>query len=141
MKKRNSRHEFIRSIVRAKEIKTQRAIVDELKEAGFEVTQATISRDITDLGLKKVEDGHYVLAEDLHLHRMVKDLVEDVESVDNLVVIKASPGTAPGVAAALDGAELPDIVGSVAGDDTVLVIVSSKENTEKFLNLLSALRV
>ena len=101
MKRRNGRQEAIRWIVRNKSIRTQKDLVEELKARGYTCTQATASRDIADMGLRKLPEGIYVLAEDLHLQRMVSEFVTDVESVNNLVVIKTQPGTAPGVAAAV----------------------------------------
>ena len=127
MRKRRERQEAIRRIVRAERVRTQRALVERLREQGFVCTQATVSRDITEMGLRKLPEGVYVLAEDLHLQRMISDLVHDVQRSNNLVLIKAASGTAPGVAAALDAAELEDILGSIAGDDTILVITSSDE--------------
>ena len=125
MRKRLERQEVIRRVVRRERIRTQRDLVDRLKKAGFVCTQATVSRDITEMGLRKLPEGVYVLAEDLHLHRMISELVVSVVAADKLVLVKASPGTAPGVAAALDAAGLEEVLGSIAGDDTVLVIARS----------------
>ena len=127
VKRRNSRQDAIRDIVRAKSIRTQRALVEELQGIGFNCTQATVSRDIADMGLRKLPEGVYVLAEDLHLQRMVNDLVIDVNRADNLVLIKAQPGTAPGTAAAIDAADLDDVVGTLAGNDTILVVASNAQ--------------
>lgn len=124
MKQRNRRQEMVRSIIRGQRIKTQKELVVALEGYGFEVTQATVSRDITELGLRKLPEGIYVLAEDLHLQRMVRDLVVDVSRTGNLVLVKAQAGTAPGVAAALDDAGLEGILGSVSGDDTILVVTT-----------------
>ena len=74
-KKRNGRQDAIRDIVRNKDVRTQRVLVDELRAMGFDCTQATVSRDIADMGLRKLPEGIYVLAEDLHLQRMVSELV------------------------------------------------------------------
>lgn len=126
MKKRTKRQEVIRTIVRAERVRTQRDLVEHLKERGFSCTQATVSRDVTEMGLKKLPEGVYVLAEDLHLQRMISELVTGVVHTGNLVLVKASPGTAPGVAAALDRAELSDVLGSIAGDDTILIIVQDE---------------
>ena len=109
VKRRNSRQDAIRDIVRAKSIHTQRSLVEELQDLGFNCTQATVSRDIADMGLRKLSEGIYVLAEDLHLQRMVSEFVTTCERANNLVVIKSQPGTAPGVAAAVDAAALPDV--------------------------------
>ena len=75
-----------------------------------------------EMNLHKLPDGRYALAEDLYLKRMIVDLVVDVKRAGTLVVVKAETGTAAGVAAALDAAHLDGVVGSVAGDDTILVI-------------------
>lgn len=139
-KKRNGRQDAIRDIVRNKDVRTQRMLVDELKACGFDCTQATVSRDIADLGLRKLPEGVYVLAEDLHLQRMVSELVTGVQRTDNLVLVKAQPGTASGIAAAVDAAELPDVLGSLAGNDTILVIAQTAEDGEKFESLITKLR-
>ncbi len=139
-KKRNGRQDAIRDIVRNKDVRTQRVLVDELRAMGFDCTQATVSRDIADMGLRKLPEGIYVLAEDLHLQRMVSELVTGVLRTDNLVMIKAQPGTASGIAAAVDAAELPDVLGSLAGNDTILVIAQTAEDGERleaFINKLS----
>ena len=125
VKHRNSRQDAIREIIRGKSIKTQRALVDELKAMGFNCTQATVSRDISDMGLRKLPEGVYVLSEDLHLQRMLSEFVNEVLRAENLLLVKCNPGTASGVAAAIDAAGLAHALGSVSGDDTVLVVVES----------------
>ena len=139
-KKRNGRQDAIRDIVRNKDVRTQRMLVDELKACGFDCTQATVSRDIADMGLRKLPEGVYVLAEDLHLQRMVSELVVDVQRTENLVLVKAQPGTASGIAAAVDAAELPDVLGSLAGNDTILVISQTAEDGARFESLITKLR-
>lgn len=138
-KKRNGRQDAIRDIVRYKDVRTQRVLVDELRAMGFDCTQATVSRDIADMGLRKLPEGIYVLAEDLHLQRMVSELVTGVLRTDNLVMIKAQPGTASGIAAAVDAAELPDVLGSLAGNDTILVIAQTAEDGERLEALINKL--
>jgi len=140
MRKRLERQDAIRRIVRNERVKTQRALVDLLKSQGYVCTQATVSRDITEMGLKKLPEGVYVLAEDLHLQRMVSDLVTDVQRSNNLVLVKASTGTAPGVAAALDAAEIDGILGSVAGDDTILVITVAEPEAKLLVDTLDKFR-
>jgi len=135
-KKRNGRQDAIRDIVRNKDVRTQRVLVDELRAMGFDCTQATVSRDIADMGLRKLPEGIYVLAEDLHLQRMVSELVTGVLRTDNLVMIKAQPGTA---SAAVDAAELPDVLGSLAGNDTILVIAQTAEDGERLEALINKL--
>lgn len=138
-RKRNGRQDAIRDIVRNKDVRTQRVLVDELRAMGFDCTQATVSRDIADMGLRKLPEGIYVLAEDLHLQRMVSELVTGVLRTDNLVMIKAQPGTASGIAAAVDAAELPDVLGSLAGNDTILVIAQTAEDGERLEALINKL--
>lgn len=138
-KKRNGRQDAIRDIVRNKDVRTQRVLVDELRAMGFDCTQATVSRDIADMGLRKLPEGIYVLAEDLRLQRMVSELVTGVLRTDNLVMIKAQPGTASGIAAAVDAAELPDVLGSLAGNDTILVIAQTAEDGERLEALINKL--
>ena len=138
-KKRNGPQDAIRDIVRNKDVRTQRVLVDELRAMGFDCTQATVSRDIADMGLRKLPEGIYVLAEDLHLQRMVSELVTGVLRTDNLVMIKAQPGTASGSAAAVDAAELPDVLGSLAGNDTILVIAQTAEDGERLEALINKL--
>ena len=139
-KKRNGRQDAIREIVRSKDVRTQRMLVEELKAFGYDCTQATVSRDIADMGLRKLPEGVYVLAEDLHLQRMVSELVVDVVRADTLVLVKAQPGTASGIAAAIDAAELPDVLGSLAGNDTILVIAPTSEEGERLETMISKLR-
>lgn len=138
-KKRNGRQDAIRDIVRNKDVRTQRVLVDELRAMGFDCTQATVSRDIADMGLRKLPEGIYVLAEDLHLQRMVSELVTRVLRTDDLVMIKTQPGTASGIAAAVDAAELPDVLGSLAGNDTILVIAQTAEDGERLEALINKL--
>ena len=138
-KRRSGRQGAIREIVRNNNIRTQRMLVDELKACGYDCTQATVSRDIADMGLRKLPEGVYVLAEDLHLQRMVSELVIEVLRTENLVLIKAQPGTASGIAAAVDAAELPDVLGSLAGNDTILVIARTAEDGERLEALISKL--
>lgn len=140
VKRRNNRQDAIRDVVRGKSIRTQKALVDQLQALGFNCTQATVSRDIADMGLRKLQEGIYVLAEDLHLQRMVSEFVANVDQADNLIVIRSQPGTAPGVAAAVDAASLPEVKGSVAGNDTVLVVSDDNEAAEDFVVLINKLR-
>ena len=140
-KTRNGRQEAIRDLVRREKIRTQGELVEKLQERGFPCTQATVSRDIAEMNLRKLSEGVYVLAEDLHLQRMVADLVLDVVRSDNLVLVKASSGSAAAVAAALDAADLPEVLGSIAGDDTILVIGTDVESAERFEAAINKLRL
>lgn len=140
MRKRLERQDVIRRIVRRERVKTQRDLVERLKAFGYVCTQATVSRDITEMGLRKLPEGVYVLAEDLHLQRMISELVTGAILSERLVLVKASPGTAPGVAAALDAAGLEEVLGSIAGDDTVLVIARSEEDAAALVDSIDKYR-
>ena len=122
---KKNRQEKLLELISRYEIETQEELIQKLQENGFDVTQATVSRDISDMGLRKLPEGVYVLSEDLHLQRMLSEFVNEVMRAENLLLVKCNPGTASGVAAAIDAAGLAHALGSVSGDDTVLVVVES----------------
>jgi len=99
----------------------------ELARAGYDVTQATLSRDIADLGLIKTSEG-YRAAEDPSpralpsLERLLREFVLEVKSAGNLLVVKTAPGSAQPVAAALDAEGWSEVVGTIGGDDTLLIV-------------------
>lgn len=135
MGKKNERHEAIRRLVRTKSIRTQGELVEELKKLGFKVTQATVSRDVSQLGLEKItgDDGRsvYILAEDRHLRRMCEDLVLWARESANLVVVKTTPGGASSVAQAVDAARWEEVIGTIAGDDTFLIVATGVEEAKE----------
>jgi len=140
MRKRSQRQDAIRTIVRRERIKTQRDLVDRLKAAGYTCTQATVSRDIADMGLRKLPEGVYVLAEDVHLQRMIAELVTEVVQSQQLVLVKTSAGGGQGVAAALDAAQLDEILGSIAGDDTILIVTAGEAEAEDIVTGIEKFR-
>ncbi|MGI6535912.1 MAG: arginine repressor [Eggerthellaceae bacterium] len=127
MGKREERQTAIRDIVRHQQVRTQRGLADQLKQRGFECTQATVSRDIGEIGLLKSAQGYYALPEDMVLERVIGDMAETFEDAGNLLVIKTRSGGAPILAEAIDNAEIEGLVGSVAGDNTILVIAKTPE--------------
>jgi transcriptional regulator of arginine metabolism len=139
MKERRQR--AILTLVSTRPVRSQEELADLLDAQGFETTQATISRDIKDLGLIKVpiKDGSvhqfkYVLPSaevsfTSRLHRLVSELVGDIKSSMNQIVLRTPPGSAMMVAAAIDEAQWPEIIGTLGGDDTILVIVDDPKNT------------
>jgi transcriptional regulator of arginine metabolism len=146
-----NRHAMIISIIKEQVIGTQEELGEALKAKGVLVTQATLSRDIKELGLIKVPtaEGYYrySLPQDRtpgdftrRAQRMLEDAMVSVDSAENLIVIKTMSGTAQGVADALDDLEWPEVVGTVAGDDTILLVVRSKGVVETILNRLQQLR-
>jgi len=125
----------ILQIVRSKGIYTQDELARELGERGVQTTQVTLSRDMREIGLVKTADGYRQLAAEKggpELASVVDDHMQDIRVAQNLVVLKTSPGNANSLAIAIDRQELEDVVGTVAGDDTVLVIAADQEAAERF---------
>ncbi|MBO8163124.1 MAG: transcriptional regulator ArgR [Brevibacillus sp.] len=147
---KGQRHIKIREIIANNEVETQDELVDYLREAGFNVTQATVSRDIKELHLVKVPlaDGRYKysLPADQKfnpLQKLKRALIDSFISVDyanNLIVMKTMPGNAMAVAALIDNLQWPEVLGTIGGDDTILLIcrsdASSEEVTQRFLDML-----
>ena len=131
---RKERQDAIRMLVRGKSIRTQSELVSYLREHGFEVTQATISRDIADLGLEKDAKGTYVLPEEYRLRSIAASSVRETRRAQNQVLLLCDPGTASSVAAALDASQTQVVLGSIAGDDTILVICADDTQGERFQN-------
>lgn len=140
MKKRAQRHDAIRSIVRTRQVRTQRDLAGILQGLGHECTQATVSRDISDMGLLKSSEGFYVLPEDMRLKRMATELVEDIYTAGNLVVVRTFPGGAPGVAGAIDKAGIVGSLGTVAGDNCIMIAARTPEDAEGITATLESLR-
>ncbi len=147
---KNERQEKILEIIAAEPIETQEQLLDKLLAQGIESTQATISRDIKQLHLIKepVGDGRYryaVSAQKIKLNfagRLQVILRESILGADraqNLVVVKMMPGLGPAAGAAFDGMDIPAVVGTVSGDDTVLVVLRDEESAEEFCRELCAM--
>lgn len=139
------RQEEILSLIRSGEIETQEELSEKLKEKGFPVTQATVSRDIRELGLRKIPgtQGRMVYsAADRRGGDDAGSILREIRSLDtaaNLVVLKTSPGLAMALGAKLDAMRLNGVVGSIAGDDTVFLAVKSRENAERVLETVRTL--
>ncbi len=129
-----ARRQFaIMQIISNQRITTQEELIDALKNMGFDITQATISRDIKELQLIKVPNPtgyHYAMPELTTLKgspermvRVLKDTVIKLDYSGNIIVVKTMPGAAQSVASLIDNSELPHILGSVAGDDTIFLVV------------------
>lgn len=149
---KNRRQAFILQLIETRPVATQQELVDALQEAGFDVAQATVSRDLRALGLVKRqgEDGksYYHLDEDEGLEGLVGDrwskvyreAVILVETAGNLVVVKTLPGMANGAAAFVDRLPEPGLVGTIAGDDTIFVATKSPDAAESLRERLESLR-
>ena len=137
---KSKRQEKILELIADHSVQTQEQLLAELNEAGFSTTQATISRDIMDMGLVKSREGYYVLPEEMRLQRMVSELVEEVHVAGNLVVVKTFSGGAAGVSAALDKASLRGALGTVAGDNTIMIAAESPEAAVEVERAIDRLR-
>jgi transcriptional regulator of arginine metabolism len=142
------RHKRIIELINEYDIETQEELADKLNQSGYNVTQATVSRDIRQLRLiKKSVNGKqkYIVlqneANDLNEKyiRILKDGFVSMAMAQNILVIKTVSGMAMAVAAALDAMEWPEIVGSIAGDDTVMCAIGSVDETILVMDKLKKL--
>ncbi|MCM3627361.1 transcriptional regulator ArgR [Paenibacillus glycanilyticus] len=142
----------IKELITKNTIETQEELVDALRDAGLQVTQATVSRDMKELMLIKVPAGDgrykYSLPQDQQrqnpvnkLKRALIDHFTHIDFTENLVVMKCLPGTANAIGALIDNMEWPEVMGTICGDDTILIICRTKEKSgelvEKLLDLLN----
>ncbi|MGC5324429.1 transcriptional regulator AhrC/ArgR [Brevibacillus sp. SYSU BS000544] len=147
---KGQRHIKIREIIGNNEIETQDELVDRLREAGYNVTQATVSRDIKELHLVKVPmtDGRYKysLPADQKFNplqkikRVLVDSFVGIDHADNLIVMKTMPGNANAIGALIDNLQWQEVMGTICGDDTILIICRSKDYSkdvvQRFLDML-----
>jgi transcriptional regulator of arginine metabolism len=135
----------IRKLIHAKQIHTQEELATELRHVGVPATQVTLSRDIRELGLVKTGAGYIEPGEAASVVRAdvasaVRDTVLDIKVAQNLLVLRTPPAHANAVASALDQAEWPEVSGTIAGDDTVLVVTPDAKTAEslriRFLTFL-----
>lgn len=147
MKERSARLRAIRQILWNHRIESQEALLSHLEAHGFRVTQATLSRDLKFLKVGKVSDGRYgyryTFPGDSERHESersyIHDLLRGYVSIDfsaNLGVVRTLAGHADTVALALDGLGFPEVVGTIAGDDTLLVVLREGVSSEAFLRTL-----
>lgn len=149
---KNKRHQRIMELIEQFDIETQEELVGKLLEDGFNITQATVSRDIRELKITKVSNGkgrqkYVVLNNDTeHLAdkyiRIIRDGLTGMDTAQNILVIKTVSGMAMAVAAALDAMNLAEVVGSIAGDDTIMVAVRTAQDAvlvkDKIADLIKA---
>lgn len=150
---RAQRERLILEIVASEPVHTQQALVQALRQRGLDVTQATVSRDVKRLGLVKIPDRdgryRYVLPQQARqtappdaqarLAAAFREFVTDVDWGEGLVVVKTLAGRANAVAAAIDESRMPEVVGTVAGDDTILVVVRRAEDRAAVVRALRKL--
>ena len=147
---KQKRQAKILSIIEEYDIETQDELLEKLNEAGFNVTQATISRDIREINLTKVavaggkqkytlgkQAGH----ESVETYKKVLSAgVLSMVPAENLIVIKTVPGMAMAVAAALDNVEISGLLGSIAGDDTIFLAVRTRDMTDSVMKTIDKVR-
>ena len=139
---KRARQAEILKIIQSVDVETQEQLLDELKSRGFASTQATISRDIKELRLVKEMSGggyRYVVSErkgmvdsDVRLRNIFKEGVVSVDLAQNIVVVRTMPGLALAACSALDSMDIPGMVGSLAGDDTGILIMRDNASAEQF---------
>ena len=146
---KEQRHRAIAELIRAEPLANQEELAERLAAQGFAVTQATISRDLEQIGAVKLRrDGRlgYALPDQLAsasssaaLMAVLRDWVRSIDFAGNLVVLKTPPGSAHLVGVALDQAALPDVVGTICGDDTIFVAVRDADRAPAFARRLQGL--
>jgi transcriptional regulator of arginine metabolism len=132
----------ILKLIRSKKITTQEELSQELKNQGIAATQVTLSRDLRDLRLVKTREGYQEMAPEETgpgFSVLAGEFLNDVLRAQNLIVLKTSPGHANSVAVALDNEGWPEVVGTIAGDDTILIITPDGPTAEAVQEKLVAL--
>ena len=140
------RHGQILRLVASEQIANQDDLRRRLAQKRLRVTQATLSRDIHELKLVKTDDGYKpaaALAEEIPalppITRALREFLTDIRPAENLLVLKTPPGGAQPLAAALDSAKFPEVAGTVAGDDTVLIVTPRRKAREALQSKIEAL--
>ena len=144
------RLQLLKKIISEQEVSDQIQLLNELRNSGIETTQATISRDLQELNVVKVRAKpgcyRYEILEkgsesDLRdqLRVVFDNFVDEIKSTNNLIVIKTASGNANSVAVIIDRLGLPEILGTIAGDDTILVVVDTDENRKRIENRFIAI--
>ncbi len=149
---RSERLKIIREIIKENKISSQDQLMSVLEEMGMNVTQSTVSRDMKYLNIIKVRDSEqkeyygygtkYSTDPRVEIKRVrlkFRDNVVSVERANNIIVIKTNPGEAQGVAAAIDASNFDKILGTVAGDDTIICVIDNEINAEKMVELFANL--
>ncbi|MFN3324500.1 MAG: arginine repressor [Bryobacteraceae bacterium] len=128
------RHGQILRVIRTQRIHTQEELARELQKLGVPATQVTLSRDIRELGLVKTPDGYRQMGAEAHgpdFSTLANELLLDVRLAQNLLVLKTAPAHASSLAAALDRENWPEVLGTIAGDDTVLVVTPNNQTAAR----------
>ena len=143
LKSQESRRRLIHNILHSEKVHSQEELLKRLKKEGVDVTQATLSRDLKFLGVARVPDpsGDYVYtvnapaeaAQDPFVRDDMRRQVVSIKFSGNLAVIKTKMGHAPGIAFGIDQLKIPEVIGTVGGDDTLLVVLKEGVDRDRFL--------
>lgn len=139
------RHTVIKSVITTQEIFNQTQLVKVLKQNGFKVTQATLSRDLTELGVARVHTGNGLVyrlgaaGDEAALKSRIAEEVISVDSNETLIIVKTFPGRAQGVAVFMDKQNGSEILGTLAGDDTIIVIPRFVKNIKKAIEQIKTI--
>ncbi|MCD6116286.1 arginine repressor [bacterium] len=147
---KTERQKKLKSIIEDRGIGDQAGMLIALKEEGIDTTQATISRDLQEIGYVKIRIGPGTYKYELlnrsaqsnikaRLSSMFHDFVTEIKSSENIIIIKTVPGNAGGVASLIDNLDDPKILGTIAGDDTVFIVVENKKERAQIENQFHAL--
>jgi transcriptional regulator of arginine metabolism len=141
-----SRHKAILELLDDGPVASQEELQRLLHKRGFDAGQATLSRDIRELGLAKTADGYSLPSGEAAgetdlppVSRMVREFVTSVRAAQNLLVTKTSIGSAQPVAAALDGENWPEAIGTIAGDDTILIVCEDKRSASRLADRIQGM--
>lgn len=144
---KDKRQSAVRAIISERHIETQEDLAKALKEKGFNVTQATVSRDIKEMMLVKISDGdgryHYVYPHEHNfavvsgrMERTIKDSIVGLAANSSMVIVRTLPGAANSVALTLDNLKMKEVLGTIAGDDTVFVALADEKSAEVVIKRL-----
>ncbi len=140
----------VQEIITKEIIRTQEDLAERLHLSGFNVTQATVSRDIKEMGLIKVpsagDDYRYAVPNEVHptnlqdrLKRVLRETVVSINDTESIIVIRTIPGNAHALAAVMDNSNWEEVIGTVAGDDTILLVIKPKEAVAVVLERIATL--
>ena len=147
--KKTERHQLIRNLVETRNIETQEDLANALKESGIRVTQATVSRDIKELRLIKIngqqsdyryaKPGRHELKANDRMIRLLSDSTVDIDYAGQMVVVKTLSGSANVAAEAIDNMNWKEVLGTIAGDNTIFVAVRSESDAEEIASRIRKL--
>ncbi|MCM1577846.1 MAG: ArgR family transcriptional regulator [Ruminococcus sp.] len=135
---RTARLETVKSIIENENIATQQQLQKSAAGRGLKVTQATLSRDMAALGVIK-KDGRYIIPPVKEIPPLIKESVREIDRAVNTVVFKCRAGTANAACAAFDSLDMPGVVGTIAGDDTIFILMRTSKEAAAFEKLIRGL--